>query len=191
MPVFEKKYIYCLWDDTLASKEAFFAEDVMNLRLNVEHNDNDYRDVLRFSGDEMQPFKSKKACMTNWKFAYYDPLYEWRLAAEQGETVQILFKDTWQDVLPDHDWIKHENETYRIKPKEKLATNRQLAEWLARGMGEICFYKDAVLCDMKLSYYNYEEDDEPATEVLVRTWEDVDWSEPTLKYLGFKGYDII
>lgn len=43
MPVFEKKYIYCLWDDTLASKEAFFAEDVMNLRLNVEHNDNDYK----------------------------------------------------------------------------------------------------------------------------------------------------
>ena len=135
--------------------------------------------------------KVKKACRTNWKFAYYDPNYEWRLAAEQGETVQVLFKDTWQNILPDHNWSKHENETYRIKPKEKLATNRQLAEWLARGMGEIRFYKDAVLCDMKLSYYNYEEDDEPATEVLVRTWEDVDWSEPTLKYLGFKGYDII
>ena len=191
MPVFEKKYIYCLWDDTLAGKEVFFADDVVNLHSIVKYNVFDYKDVIKFSGYEEEPFKSAKFCNTNWKFAYYDPNYEWRLAAEQGETVQILFKDTWQDVLPDHNWSEHENETYRIKPKEKLATNRQLAEWLARGMGEICFYKDAVLCDMKLSYYNYEEDDEPATEVLVRTWEDVDWSEPTLKYLGFKGYDII
>lgn len=191
MPVFEKKYIHCLWDDMLAGKEVFFADDVVNLHDIVKYNVLDYKDVIKFSGYEKEPFKSAKFCNTNWKFAYYDPLYEWRLAAEQGETVQILFKDTWQDVLPDHNWSEHENDTYRIKPKEKLATNRQLAEWLARGMGEICFYKDALLCDMKLSYYNYEDDDEPATEVLVRTWEDVDWSEPTLKYLGFKGYDII
>lgn len=186
MPVFEKKYIYCLWDDTLASKEAFFADDVVDLHDIVKYNVLDYKDVIKFSGYEKEPFKSAKFCNTNWKFAYYDPNYEWRLAAEQGETVQILFKDTWQDVLPDHNWGKHENETYRIKPKEKLATNRQLAEWLARGMGEICFYKDEILSNVKLSYYNYENDDEPATEVLVRTWEDVDWSEPTLKYLGFK-----
>lgn len=58
-------------------------------------------------------------------------------------------------------------------------------------MGEICFYKDETLSNIKLSYYNYENDDEPATEVLVRTWEDINWSEPTLKYLGFKRYDII
>lgn len=191
MPVFEKKYIHCLWDDMLAGKEVFFADDVVNLHDIVKYNVLDYKDVIKFSGYEEEPFKSAKFCNTNWKFAYYDPNYEWRLAAEQGETVQILFKDTWQDVLPDHNWSEHENETYRIKPKEKLATNRQLAEWLARGMGEICFYKDALLCDMKLSYYNYENDDELATEVLVRTWQDVDWSEPTLKYLGFKGYDII
>lgn len=191
MPAFEERYIYCSWDDILASKEVFFADDVVNLHSIVKYNVSDYKDVIKFSGYEEEPFKSAKFCNTNWKFAYYDPNYEWRLAAEQGEIVQILFKDTWQDVLPDYNWSKHENETYRIKPKEKLATNRQLAEWLARGMGEICFYKDAVLCDMKLSYYNYEDDDEPATEVLVRTWEDVDWNEPTLKYLGFKRYDII
>ena len=191
MPVFEKKYIYCLWDDMLAGKEVFFADDVVNLHDIVKYNVLDYKDVIKFSGYEKEPFKSAKFCNTNWKFAYYDPLYEWRFAAEQGETVQILCKDTWQDILPDHNWSNHENETYRIKPKEKLATNRQLAEWLARGMGEIRFYKDEILSNIKLSYYNYENDDEPATEVLVRTWEDVDWSEPTLKYLGFKGYDII
>lgn len=191
MPVFEKKYIYCLWDDSLEDKEAFFSDDLVNLQDIVNCTVLEYRDVLRFSGCENEPFRSGKFCNTNWKFAYYDPLYEWRFAAEQGETVQILCKDTWQDILPDHNWSNHENETYRIKPKEKLATNRQLAEWLARGMGEICFYKDEILSNIKLSYYNYENDDEPATEVLVRTWEDVDWSEPTLKYLGFKGYDII
>ena len=184
MPVFEKKYIYCLWDDMLAGKEVFFADDAVNLHDIVKYNVLDYNDVIKFSGYEKEPFKSAKFCNTNWKFAYYDPLYEWRFAAEQGETVQILCKDTWQDILPDHNWSDHENETYRIKPKEKLATNRQLAEWLARGMGEICFYKDEILSNIKLSYYNYENDDEPATEVLVRTWEDVDWYLPTASYLG-------
>ena len=53
MSVFDKKYIHCLWDDMLASKEVFFAEDVMSLRLNVEHNNNSYKDVLQFSGNEM------------------------------------------------------------------------------------------------------------------------------------------
>ena len=191
MSLFDKKYIHCLWDDMLAGKEVFFADDVVNLHDIVKYNVLDYKDVIKFSGYGKEPFKSAKFCNTNWKFAYYDPLYEWRFAAEQGETVQILCKDTWQDVLPDHSWSNHENESYRIKPEEKLATNRQLAEWLARGMGEICFYKDETLSNIKLSYYNYENDDEPATEVLVRTWEDIDWSEPTLKYLGFKGYDII
>ena len=61
----------------------------------------------------------------------------------------------------------------------------------ARSLAEHSVQKDEILSNIKLSYYNYENDDEPATEVLVRTWEDVDWSEPTLKYLGFKGYDII
>ena len=28
MSVFDKKYIHCLWDDMLAGKEVFFADDV-------------------------------------------------------------------------------------------------------------------------------------------------------------------
>lgn len=189
MPELDKIYIHCLWEDMLADKEVFFADDIERLRDVVKNNRDDYKDKLKFSGSEKNPFYSVKACRTNWKFAYLDPNYDMKLAYEQGKTVQVLYNDTWQDVLPSHDWSKHE--TYRIKPEEKLATNRQLAEWLARGMGEICFYKDEVLSNTKLSYYNYENDDEPATEVLVRTWEDVDWEKPTLKYLGFRGYDIL
>ena len=124
MPAFEEKYIYRSWDDILAGKEIFFADDVVNLQSIVKYNVSDYKDVIKFSGYEEEPFKSAKFYNTNWKFAYYDPNYEWRLAAEQGETVQILFKDTWQNILPNHNWSKHENETYRIKPKEKLATNQ-------------------------------------------------------------------
>ena len=73
MPAFEEKYIYCSWDDILAGKEVFFADDVVNLHSIIKYNVSDYKDVLKFSGYEEEPFKSAKFCNTNWKFAYYDP----------------------------------------------------------------------------------------------------------------------
>lgn len=69
---------------------------------------------------------------------------------------------------------------------DRNVTQRELSRWLARGNGEICFYRDDVLSDIKLSYYNYESDDEPVTEVMVRRWEETEWHHPTYKYFGLE-----
>ena len=60
----------------------------------------------------------------------------------------------------------------------RLATNRELAMWLSKGNGEIC------MSDIKLTYHQYDKDDEPVTDILVRKWCDDGWYKPTRQYLG-------
>lgn len=61
---------------------------------------------------------------------------------------------------------------------KRLATNRELAMWLSKGNGEIC------MSDIKLTYHQYEKDDELVTDILVRKWCDDGWHKPTRQYLG-------
>ena len=60
----------------------------------------------------------------------------------------------------------------------RLATNRELAMWLSKGNGEIR------MSDIKLTYHQYEKDDELVTDILVRKWCDDGWHKPTCQYLG-------
>ena len=50
--------------------------------------------------------------------------------------------------------------------------------WLSKGNGEIC------MSDIKLTYHQYENDDELVTDILVRKWCDDGWYKPTRQYLG-------
>ena len=61
----------------------------------------------------------------------------------------------------------------------RLVTNRELAMWLSKGNGEICMNTD-----IKLTYHQYERDDELVTDILVRKWCDDGWHKPTRQYLG-------
>ena len=62
---------------------------------------------------------------------------------------------------------------------KRLVTNRELAMWLSKGNGEIC-----MCSDIKLTYHQYEKDDELVTDILVRKWCDDGWHKPTRQYLG-------
>ena len=110
MSVFDKKYIHCLWDDMLAGKEVFFADDVVNLHDIVKYNVLDYKDVIKFSGYGKEPFKSAKFCNTNWKFAYYDPLYEVKLAYQEGCPVLSRRRD-----VRDAPWLPDINPTWQSR----------------------------------------------------------------------------
>ena len=61
---------------------------------------------------------------------------------------------------------------------KRLVTNRELAMWLSKGNGEIC------MSDIKLTYHQYENDNELVTDILVRKWCDDGWHKPTRQYLG-------
>lgn len=62
---------------------------------------------------------------------------------------------------------------------KRFVTNRELAMWLSKGNGEIC-----MCSDIKLTYHQYENDNELVTDILVRKWCDDGWHRPTRQYLG-------
>ena len=69
-------------------------------------------------------------------------------------------------------------------PKPRRATNRELARWLAQGNGEL-------LVGNRIRDYGFEyeihECDFPALETWkVRKWEDTEWHEPDVDYMGLE-----
>lgn len=66
---------------------------------------------------------------------------------------------------------------YEEEPKKRM-TNRQLAEWIAKGNGEFTFTE----CFSHIDYsYNTGEEEKPISEKLrIRTWNSEEWIEPTV-----------
>lgn len=68
--------------------------------------------------------------------------------------------------------------------KPRRVTNRELAKWLAFGNGE---YKNRI--NLISTAYTY---DESESDVLVdnyfkvRKWDDIEWHEPTIDYMGIE-----
>lgn len=72
------------------------------------------------------------------------------------------------------------------EPKPKLATFRQLAEWLAKGCGE---YRTAYSSDAVYHLMDYsvgEENNIVSNTWNIRKWGDKQWHRPTLEYMGIK-----
>lgn len=70
--------------------------------------------------------------------------------------------------------------------KPRFATRRELARWLAQGNGQrtATNYSD-VYSDMWVYPKNF--DNKPVDkDVLVRKWDDEEWHEATIDYLGIK-----
>lgn len=74
------------------------------------------------------------------------------------------------------------------KKGEHLATNEQIARWLAGGGGEVCISKDYPDRKTKVftsfSYAIFETFDCPWGDVFIRRWGDYRWHEPTLEYMN-------
>lgn len=72
----------------------------------------------------------------------------------------------------------------------EYATFRQIARWLADGNGEVT---EAVGCDgayCKSSLYYFSAKGDVSSEgsaIRIRTWDDREWHEPTLEYMGLEG----
>jgi len=102
-------------------------------------------------------------------------------AYEEGKKIQtrMIGKDGWwNNESPSWDWNHHE---YRIKPEEKpkRMTNRQLAEWLARGFGS-WKTKRCPTVYMDISYPIFEEDTPVSDSFHIRPWGSDEWIEPTV-----------
>ena len=102
-----------------------------------------------------------------------------------GKQIQIRAagnnKRDWEDFNfgePCWDWYETE---YRIKPEEKPVrmTNRQLAEWLARGFGSWKTRRSPTVY-MDISYPIFEENTPVSDSFHIRPWGSDDWVEPTV-----------
>lgn len=77
-------------------------------------------------------------------------------------------------------------------PEPRRATNRELARWLAQGNGEKKYVDDTEPddgCFYASNEYTYEcacADDSVPEEFLVRKWDDKEWHEPTVDYMGLE-----
>lgn len=73
------------------------------------------------------------------------------------------------------------------KPAPRMATNRELARWLAQGNGELADKTD----NYNLAYTNYDylidrSEEFVSDSIEVRKWDDTEWHEPTVDYIGLE-----
>lgn len=79
-----------------------------------------------------------------------------------------------------------ENTTWRhcAEIPEELknhVTRRELARWLAQGNGEV---KDGNVVYSDWDYFVENENEAVNNGLVVRTWDDTEWHNPTREYLG-------
>lgn len=181
MELFDKKYVYFMWDDELKEKKGFVADHIDTLVSLVNLNSN-MCTILK-TKNESYPFKSDRE-PTSCGFAqlaYYDPNYELKVAYNKGKTIESYYEvlKKWVEEK-EPKWL--DNVKYRVKQKDKFCTNRQLAKWLAQGNGE------SITGAFVSTYHLYEEKEsnDEVENFLVRKWDDEDWHNPTLDYMGIK-----
>ena len=73
------------------------------------------------------------------------------------------------------------------EPKPRRATNRELARWLAQGNGEYTNLKSEFYDNFSsFSYRECKKDMEVYENFEVRKWDDTEWHEPTVDYMGLE-----
>jgi hypothetical protein len=179
---FEKKYLYTFANVgeaiNLMGKRGIFSDTYIN-NIMLEHSDLDKLCSINLYYLE-KPFQSND---DGWKFFYYDPHLEVKRAYLKGKTIQRKTPEgIWVDCIFNCSW--ETDVEYRIKPEaetktETPMTNREVAEWLAKGNGEILS-----LSNMRNHILNYSELAEKLLcEHLIRKWSDSEWHKPTKEYI--------
>lgn len=97
-----------------------------------------------------------------------------------GTLVDADGKDAYPFMRLDEDSRRCPFEFFRpiLEEDEPLMTNRQLAEWLAKGNGEF-FCEGGQISSSNFVYYKEEGDNSVSASTLIRRWRDTEWSKPT------------
>lgn len=87
-----------------------------------------------------------------------------------------------EDIYPESGLFEIESVRWYLlypyeEPPEKRMTNRQIAEWLARGNGE--YSRDAYdRAYAEYSYFKSESNNEVDSDMKIRSWDSEEWVEP-------------
>lgn len=121
--IFDKQFVYFMWDDSLKGKKCFVADEVDLLEQRVENNAIDsFYTVKSHSTSLHYPFcidLSKQNAeydnTADYRFVYYDPLYDIKWAWKQGACIQCrCHSGAWLDASTP-DWDNKALE-FRVKP---------------------------------------------------------------------------
>jgi hypothetical protein len=86
MDMFDKRFVHFIWDDKLEGKRCFVAGNIALLIFRVNSDDEAHRAVVTRNADETLagefPFRAAgvSGIGSDFRFAYYDPRYDARLA---------------------------------------------------------------------------------------------------------------
>lgn len=101
--LFDIKFVHFEWDDSLFGKTVFFADDLLNLKKHVNENILAMKRKVEKSNQPNYPFFS------SYRYVYYDPNYEAKLAFFLNKPVQRFENGTWIiDNSPNFDSFKYE-----------------------------------------------------------------------------------
>lgn len=194
---YSKDFVKFEWDHSLEGKKCLMANSIQEIKSMVLRNASPR--IIFKTGCNENPFKDIDDDL--YKFAYYDPYYNFRYALLNGEPIEYLADDgLWCPLqncvfnLPIHYYrfkyeasLDNETKKFNVTPTEKcrIVTHRELTKWLATGHGQV---RSSLGDNLKMYVvslgYSEELDDKPVENVLVRTWDDVAWHLPTASYLG-------
>ena len=182
---FEKKFLYTFADIAAAreliGKEGLFFDSFI---LDDELINKELFELL--SVEQYSITESYKNSQNIWRFFYYDPNLESKRAYYlEGKKIQWRNKDfDWNDCIGEPCW--NEDTEYRIKPEPEpepetktYLTNRQVAEWLAKGNGQV-YTGDNIYTDL---IYDVNEEHNYC-DFEIRKWSDDGWHEPTKEYIS-------
>ena len=119
---FEDKFVHFRWDDELKGKMVFFADSIKDLEENVCTGSEEMKILDGRIPNSDYPLVVGRS---SWKFVYYDPNYDIKIAYEEGKTIQYKAKDTgrwcdWDNSLGKCPFL--DDVEYRIKPEAKRVT---------------------------------------------------------------------
>ena len=136
---------------------------------------------MKYKGIELKEFESEKPVL-------FDP-----------PKLMLVWNDGNTEPLKDNVFAFIPNRCYPVigtdnsfdhcaeipKESSELATNIQLAEWLAKGFGIMKRFISGYISNR--IYFNEDIENSPVgDEILVRKWGDKEWHAPTREYLGLE-----
>lgn len=137
---------------------------------------------MQYKGHELKPLTERKV----WEEPH--TMLCWDEDTEEPEIRKVLaffpeLQDRCHVVCIDGGWFAKCAEIPEM-PKSRRATNRELAKWLSQGNGQKSGDK-GVAC-ISYSYGHLADDCEIDKNVVIRKWEDTEWHEPTIDYMGIE-----
>lgn len=173
---FEKRFLYTFADveeaKKLIGKKGIFSDE------SIDHEDLRVDDLFVLEGAEEGDYPFKTGDRYFFRYFYYDPNLGCKRAYYlDGKKIQFKGEKHWFDC--DGEPIWDDDTEFRIKPEtETRLTNREVAEWIARGEGQV-LHLGNVMTDF---YYGDTRDDEPCA-YKIRKWSDDGWHEATKEYI--------